>query len=393
MHGRGAIVAALATHAFITTSIGARMPAIRDQTGLDAPSLGLALGGYAVALLLGTRLAERFVTRFGSRDVVRVGTPLLCLSLIPVGLADDLPTLALTLVCLGLLSGGLDVAINSYAVELERRLSRPILSGIHAAWSAGMLVAAGLAAVVVAAGLPPLAHFTGLGLSLAVLSSLFLNRLDEMRPTTVAQSDVDRVDRRLLLVPILTLGAIGFVSFVNEGTIIDWGVIYLEDAGRVAPTVAILAYVANALGMLTSRLLGDKMVTIAGPVPLVRWAGVATAVALGCVILRPDPVVGVAAYAVIGFANGPVFPIALSAAGNRGPGQTMVVGWVVTLAYLGSVVGPMVIGFVAGSSGLQAAFLFPMILGSVLVLLAPVVRDAARGSRPATVSPAEMPPL
>ena len=393
MHGRGAIVAALATHAFITTSIGARMPAIRDQAGLGAPELGLALGCYAVALLLGTRLAVLLVRRFGSRDVVRIGIPLLCLSLIPVGLAHDLLTLAATLMCLGLLSGGLDVAINAYSVELERRLGRPILSGIHAAWPAGMLVAAGLATAAVAAGLPPLAHFTALGLSLAALSLLVLRRLDEMRPMTMADSDGAGVDRRLLLVPILTLGAIGFVSFVNEGTIIDWGVIYLEDAGRIAPTIAILAYVANALGMLTSRLLGDRLVTITGPVPLVRWAGVATGVALACLIVRPDPVVGVLAYAVIGFASGPVFPIALSAAGNRGPGQTIVVGWVVTMAYLGSVVGPMVIGFAAGSWGLQAAFLFPMILGALLVVLAPAVRGAARGSRPATVSPAEMPPL
>ena len=71
----------------------------------------------------------------------------------------------------------------------------------------------------------------------------------------------------------------------------------------------------------------------------------------------------------------------------------MVVSWVVTMAYLGSVVGPMVIGFVAGSSGMRAAFLFPLLLGSLLFVLAPVVRDAARGSRPATVSPAELPPL
>ena len=256
-----------------------------------------------------------------------------------------------------------------------------------------MLVAAGLAALAVAAGVPPLAHFTALGVSLALVSPLFLKHLDEMRPTATAEPGAGRVDLRVLLIPILTLGAIGFVSFVNEGTIIDWGVIYLQDAGGIAPSVAILAFVANALGMLTARLLGDRMVTITGPVPMVRWAGVATAVALGCVILRPEPVVAILAYAVIGFANGPVFPIALSAAGNRGPGQTMVVSWVVTMAYLGSVIGPMVIGFVAGSSGMRAAFLFPMLLGSLLFVLAPVVRDAARGSRPATVSPAELPPL
>ena len=74
MHGRGAIVACFATHALITMSVGARMPALRDQAGLDAPSLGLALGAYAVALLAGTRLGGRLIGRFGDRGVLRVGS-------------------------------------------------------------------------------------------------------------------------------------------------------------------------------------------------------------------------------------------------------------------------------------------------------------------------------
>lgn len=390
MPGRGAIVVALATHACITTSIGARMPAIRDQTGLDAPQLGMALGAYALALLLGTRLAGPLVDRFGSRDLVRLGIPVLCLTLIPVGLATDLVTLAACLVVLGLLSGGLDVAMNAYAVELEQRLRRPILSGIHAAWSAGMLTAAALAGVAVVLGAPPLAHFTALGVSLALLSPLALSRLEEMRPAVAARDPAARIDRRTLLVPILTLGAIGFASFVAEGSIIDWGTIYLQDVGRIAPSVAVLAYLANSLGMLTSRLVGDRMVTITGPVALVRWAGVALGVALACVIALPEPIVGFVAYAVMGFAVGPIFPTALSAAGNRGAGQTTVVGWVVSLAYLGSVAGPVAIGLTAGTAGLRWAFLVPMALAFGLALLAPFVRGAARGPR-AVTSAAELP--
>ena len=51
MHGRGAIVATFALHALATMPVGARMPAIRDQTGLDAPSLGLALGAGLSGML------------------------------------------------------------------------------------------------------------------------------------------------------------------------------------------------------------------------------------------------------------------------------------------------------------------------------------------------------
>ncbi len=393
MPGRGAIVLAFATHACITTSVGARMPAIRDQTGLDAPHLGLALGAYAIALLLGTRLGGPLVDRLGSRRVLRVGMPMLCLALVPVGLAADLVTLAAALVLLGLLSGGLDVAMNAYAVELESRLGRPILSGVHAAWSAGMLVTAGFAALAVAIGLPPLAHFVVLAVVLAAVSALGLARLDDLRPTVRDQDAVVPVDRRSLVVPILTIGAIGFASFVAEGAVIDWGTIYLQDVGRITPTVAVMAYLANALGMLSSRLLGDRLVTITGPIALVRWAGLVMAIALACVIARTEPLVGFLAYALLGFATGPVFPTALSAAGNRTMGQTMVVGWVVSLAYLGSIVGPLAIGLAAGSVGLRWAFLVPMALAGALVLLAPAVRGATRGPRAGTIASVEIPPV
>ncbi len=386
-------MAVFATHAFITTSVGARMPAIRDQTGLDAPSLGLALGCYAVALLLGTRIAGPVVARYGTRDLLRAGLPVLCLSLIPVGLASDLVTLAISLLVMGLLSGGLDVVMNAYAVELETRLGRPILSGVHAAWSAGMLLAAGLAAAAVLLELQPLAHFVALSLALAMLSPFAIAHLEAMRPALAIHQSDQRVGRRLLLVPILTLGGIGFASFVTEGSIIDWGTIYLQDVGRAAPTIAVLAYLANALGMLTSRLIGDRLVTVTGPVALVRWAGVSLAIALVCVIARPDPLVGFLAYAAIGFANGPIFPTALSAAGNRGAGQTMVVGWVVSLSYLGSVAGPLTIGLVAGTAGLRWAFLVPTALALAVALLAPFVRGATRGPRPSSVTALEMPPV
>ncbi len=200
-------------------------------------------------------------------------------------------------------------------------------------------------------------------------------------------------DLRVLLIPILTLGAIGFVSFVNEGTIIDWGVIYLQDAGGIAPSIAILAFVANALGMLTARLLGDRMVTITGPVPMVRWAGVTTAVALGCVILRPEPVVAIVAYARDRLRQRPGLPH--RAQRGRQPGARTNDG-----GQLGRDHGlPRVGGRTDGHRvrcrllGHAGRVPVPVAPGSLLVVLAPVVRDAARGSRPATVSPAELPPL
>ncbi|MET0773789.1 MAG: MFS transporter [Candidatus Limnocylindrales bacterium] len=391
MHGRGAIVATFALHALATMPVGARMPAIRDQAGLDAPSLGLALGAYAVSLLVGTRVVGRLMARFGDRRVLRVGAPLLCLALIPVGFAHDLLTLAAPLVLLGLLAGGLDVTMNAYAVGLERRMGRPILSGLHGAWSAGMLASGAIALAAVAAGIGPAAQFTVSGVACALASVVLLRGLEDIPMEQAGPASAAPVDVRVVLLPTLVLGIIGFGSFVLEGAIMDWGQIYLRDVGHAAAEMAALAYLANAMGMLVSRLLGDRTVVAVGPVGLVRWSCVAAALSLGLVVARPDPMLAVVAYAVIGLAVGPIFPVALSAAGAMGSASSFVLGWVVTMAYLGSVAGPMLIGFVAGAAGLREAFLIPVVLGIVLAFLAPAVRGAARGPRPSSVPDTDAP--
>lgn len=391
MHGRAAIVATFALHALATMPVGARMPAIRDQAGLDAPGLGLALGAYAISLLIGTRVVGRLMVRFGDRSVLRVGIPLLGLALIPVGFAHDLLTLALPLVALGLLAGAMDVAMNAYAVALERRMGRPILSGLHGAWSAGMLGSGAIALVAVAAGIGPAVQFTIMGATCALAGVVLLRGLEDIPAERSRPGSSAPVDVRAVLVPTLILGIIGFGSFVVEGSIMDWGQIYLRDVGGAVAELAALAYLANALGMLVSRLVGDRAVVRVGPVALVRWSSVAAALSIALVVLRPEPVLGVFAYAVIGFAAGPVFPVALSAAGATGAASSWVLGWVVTMAYLGSVAGPMLIGFAAGAVGLREAFLIPVALGLLMALLAPAVRGAARGRPPSTIPEADAP--
>jgi MFS family permease len=379
MHGRGAIVATFALHALATMPVGARMPAIRDQAGLDAPSLGLALGAYALSLLVGTRVGGRLIARFGDRPVLRVGSPLLCLALVPVGFASSLLTLALPLVALGLLAGGMDVAMNAYGVALERRMGRPILSGLHGAWSAGMLASGAIALVAVANGVSPAVQFAVIGLGCAAASVVLLRDLEDVPAEHAHPGSSAPVDLRSVLLPTLVLGVIGFGSFVVEGAVMDWGQIYLRDVADAAAELAAVAYMANALGMLVSRLLGDRTVVAVGPVALVRWSCIAAALSLAVVVAHPDPALAVLAYAVIGLAAGPIFPVAISAAGATGSSSSFTLGWVVTMAYLGSVAGPMLIGFAAGATSLRGAFLIPVVLGFVLALLAPAVRGAARG--------------
>ena len=95
--------------------------------------------------------------------MVVAGAVWLSLALLLPALARSAVALGLALAVFGIGYGGLNVAMNSLAVDLVAVLRRPIMPSFHAAWSLGGLAGAalgGLAAPV----LTPLAHFALVGL-------------------------------------------------------------------------------------------------------------------------------------------------------------------------------------------------------------------------------------
>src|SRR6202044_844756 len=83
----------------------------------------------------------------------------LSLALLLPALARSALALGLALVVFGIGYGGLNVAMNSLAVDLVAALRRPVMPSFHAAWSFGGLAGSALGGLA-ALALTPLAHFS-----------------------------------------------------------------------------------------------------------------------------------------------------------------------------------------------------------------------------------------
>jgi hypothetical protein len=85
-------------------------------------------------------------------------------------------------------------------------------------------------------------------------------------------------------------------------------------------------------------------------------------------------------FGLLGLCLGPVVPVAFSAAGNAAvPRPEDVLGWVVTISYLGSIMGPILIGVAAEAVSLRAALLIPVGVTLAIAVIAgaiPLVRRA-----------------
>ena len=368
---RAAVSAAFLIHSTVSGTWAPRLPAIKESLGLSDGELGTALVGLAIGLVVGTRLAGAPVDRFGSRPVMRVGFPLLAATLLLPGLADSLVTLLLSLFVLGLASGALDVAMNAQGIEVERHLGRPILSGLHGLWSVGLGIGAGVAALAAAIDVEPLEQFAVVALVLAVASLVFLRGLLAAKRPDSHEPEDEPVNVRWTL-PLVLLGVIAFCSFVGEGSASDWSAVYMTQELGSSPALGAVAFAAFAVTMAIARFVVDPLRGRLGNVVLVRGGSLIAAAGLGLALLVHEPAAAIAGFALLGLGLAPVVPIAFSAAGDLDPRATgRLVGRVATLGYVGSVAGPIMIGWLAEATSLRISL-------GLVVLLALVIAVSAR---------------
>jgi predicted MFS family arabinose efflux permease len=366
-------------HFFVTgaifASFASRIPALQDRLDLSPAQLSLAflaLNGGAVAGLPGGSVLAR---RAGGRASLRLGFAIYPPALIVTALAPGLLWLCLLLAVMAAANSVIDVAMNVQGVALERRAGRPLLSGLHAAHSFGVL-AGGVAGMgAAAAGLRPLAHFGAVAL-LATPSALAATRaLIEDREPRDPQRRA-RPGRRLAL-----LGLLAFCAFLCEGGASDWSAVHLRSGRGASEALAAGAFVAFSLALACGRLAGDRVVAAVGRSRAVRGAGLLAATGLGLALATDATAPTIAGWAVFGAGISLIAPAVIAAApALGGTDAPAAIGAVTTIGYLGAFAGPPLIGALAEPVGLSAA------LGALVAAAATVAFLASRALSPRPVS-------
>ena len=371
---RAAVAAAFLIHSTVSGTWAPRLPAIKESLGLSDGELGTALVGLAIGLVIGTRVAGTPIDRFGSRPFTRAGFPLLAASLLLPGLAGSGLTLFLALLALGIASGSLDVAMNAQGIEVERTLRKPILSGLHGLWSVGLGFGAGVAALAAAAGVDPLAHFA---IVAAVLAAASVPVLRGLLPAEHHVREEHEREQRAAVhwtLALALLGVITFCSFVGEGSASDWSAVYMTQELGTSQALGALAFAAFAVTMATTRFAADSLRARYGNVVLVRVGSLVAAGGLGLGLLVHKPAAAILGFALLGLGLAAVVPIAFSAAGALDPRATgRLVGRVAMVGYVGTVAGPIAIGWLAQATSLRTALCLVVVLA---VTIAAVSRRA-----------------
>jgi MFS family permease len=304
-------------------------------------------------------------------------------------------------VVFGIGYGGLNVAMNSLAVDLVAVLRRPVMPSFHAAWSLGGLAGAalgGLAAPV----LTPLAHFSlvcvlGLAVTAAcgrITATAHLpvahaptadNTSQASGPAagpagdgeTAATEDIPNEGRpsrtRTTLRAgawrtVVLLGVIALCSTYGEGAVSDWGALHLRQDLGAASGLAAAGYAAFALAEACGRLAGSTLLARLGQTRVLVYGGLATFVGMLAAALSPVLPLALIGFALAGLGVANAFPTAMARVGIlAGPHGVATAS---TLGYAGFLLGPPAIGFLASALSLRVALTTVSLLAVAGIVLA-----------------------
>ncbi|MEX2422480.1 MAG: MFS transporter [Acidimicrobiia bacterium] len=329
-------------------SIFPRLPEVVERYSLSPGLLGVVLVVPVLTSLVGSAVGGRTVVRFGARRTSRVALVVLATALGLFVVSPYLAGLLLALSVLGFADGVMDVGMNMHAVDLEIRTRRPVLQGLHAAWTAGALTAA-LASGVVAGVVPLVMH---IGVAAATLGAVGFVLPSWWEPVRTAIPRHHDGSRRAL--GGLVVVAVG-VSLA-ESVPIDWASVFINEVFGASPGTAAAATATALAGMLAGRVVGDRVMGRLGPRrTLIAFSALAGTGAV-LVTASPTTTTALAALFIAGIGSSVMFPAIISIAGRISDDG---IAAVTASSRLGFMIGPLVTGVVAERFGFRPIMLLP----------------------------------
>jgi MFS family permease len=351
----------------IFASWASRIPTIKEQLHLTDGALGYLLLMLPLGQLCTLPLSGKLVTRYGSALICKIAAILYALILCSIPFAIDKWTLGISLFAFGIAGNLSNIAVNTQAVGVEALYTKSIMSSFHGGWSIAGFVGALIGLITLNLGLNTTPHFLII-LTLVILNSIlnikYLLPNDQVIPS---QTKKKRYRPDLYLIQ---LGIIGFFSMATEGAMFDWSGVYFKDIVKVKPSLVILGYASFMVMMAAGRFAGDYILQRLGRKKVFIVSGILMCSGMLLSVLLPYILPSTIGFMLVGLGVSCCVPTVYSFAGKhpRIPAG-IALALVTSISFLGFLLGPPLIGFIAEFSNLKWSFSLFSLFGIAMVII------------------------
>lgn len=353
-------------------SWASRIPDIKSSLHLSDGQLGSLLFALPLGQLLTMALSGSLVTRYGSKKVLTIAAVLYVIALGNLGLATKGWHLGGFLLIFGIVGNMCNIAVNTQGVAAENLFDKPIMSSFHGAWSIAGFTGALIGLLMINLHVSPYLHFWII--TILVWTSILIN--NKYLVAGVGPSNATK--RKLFSKPegaLLQLGVIGFCSMATEGAMFDWSGVYFKDIVKAPHALVPVGYASFMVMMASGRFVGDKLIARLGRKTVLQVSGVLISGGMFLAVLFPYIVTAVIAFMLVGLGVATVVPTVYSVAGrNAKVSPGIALAMVSSVSYLGFLMGPPLIGYIAELASLRYSYAVIGVFGLVISLLVAKIR-------------------
>lgn len=325
------------------------VPFAKERLELDDAQLGMILFLFGLGALSTMPLTGWLIHRLGSRSMT-VMSCLCVASLLPMlALADSPLALSLVLFLFGATTGAMNVAINAQAVAVEKASGSAIMSGFHCLFSTGGLFGALIVTALLEFNWPLVA-------CALIISAGMLLLVIAPKKYLIASQENAQAKQKFGFPPtsVIFLGMICFISFMAEGSMLDWSAEFLRSEKEFDPSLAGIGYALFSIAMAFGRLVGDRCIRNFSALSVFQVGSflvVCGFVLVVCPQLSYGSLVG---FGLIGLGASNIVPILFTASGKipQVPASHSLT-LTTTMGYAGGLMGPAFIGFLAEATSLS----------------------------------------
>lgn len=386
------IVFAYATFVLVGLSAGVGgvvLPAQIDDYGLDKATIGLTFFSYSAGFLLAGATAGALIHRLGARAALALGGVAVILAGLATATRPAFAALVAVQVVAGYGTGVLESVLNTYLAAMPGATT--LLNWLHACFGAGALIGPLLATWMLG-----FTRWTSVSLVLALVCvPLVAGFAVTLRPTPHAAVQpagppAAGLLRTAVRRPAVLLGGAFLAVYVGlEISVGKWGFSFLVGEHRQADLLAGYTISGYWLGLTLGRfVMGPASARLAWTATRLTFAclfGVTAAAAL--LWAAPVTAVAVAAFALLGFCLGPIFPTTMAVAPSFGGAELAptTIGLLNGVSVIGGSLLPFLAGAIADRVGIWT--LPPYVLALAVTQLVIWSRTVQHLEAPAVAAP------
>jgi MFS family permease len=339
-----------------------RIPDFKAFLHLTDAQLGTVLMGLPIGSLVSLPIAGWLLTKHPSRWICMLAVAMYVVVIPSLSLLGTAFSLFVGLFFFGMAGDIMNIAMNTQVVSLEAKMNKTSMSSFHAVFSIGLMAGAFLGGILEEENFTSKEHFSLVALSNLLLVPFgFKNLLTDkpIQDSTKPKSSILNLGPYLIV-----LSLIAFCGMLCEGAMADWISLYFKEYLPQSPFPITIGFSFFAAAMVLGRFLGDKISQKYGVTTILLINSLLLGTGMLLTLLFPSVYLKIAGCFVTGLGISTIVPLIYSQAGNQKEIMpSIAIAGVSTIAYIGFLLGPVLIGYLSDFVGLDKALFLLVVLG------------------------------